>query len=176
MELVDSAGIRETDDLIEARGVARSQDEVSDSVLVLVVLDYLTEDLAKNFASILDKKNHLFVFNKSDEKPPSQTYDCVVSAKSGEGIQELKKLIFNSIQNNNEGSKKTFIIRERHLVLFQSALSNLDACIEKISKESDVELAAEDLKMVRSSFDEFLGVKYPDDLLGDIFNDFCIGK
>ena len=176
MELVDSAGIRETDDLIEARGVARSQDEVSDSALVLVVLDYLTEDLAKNFASILDKKNHLFVFNKSDEKPPSQTYDCIVSAKSGEGIQELKKLIFNSIQNNNEGSKKTFIIRERHLVLFQSALSNLDACIEKISKESDVELAAEDLKMVRSSFDEFLGVKYPDDLLGDIFNDFCIGK
>ena len=74
------------------------------------------------------------------------------------------------------GSKKTFIIRERHLVLFRSALSNLDACIEKISKESDVELAAEDLKMVRSSFDEFLGVKYPDDLLGDIFNDFCIGK
>ncbi len=176
MELVDSAGIRETDDLIEARGVARSEDEVSDSALVLVVLDYLTEDLAKNFSSILDKKNHLFVFNKSDEKPPSQTYDCIVSAKSGEGIQELKKLIFNSIQNNNEGSKKTFIIRERHLVLFQSALSNLDACIEKISKESDVELAAEDLKMVRSSFDEFLGVKYPDELLGDIFNDFCIGK
>ena len=176
MELVDSAGIRETDDLIEARGVARSQDEVSDSALVLVVLDYLTEDLAKNFESILDKRNHLFVFNKSDEKPPSQTYDCIVSAKSGEGIQELKKLIFNSIQNNNEGSKKTFIIRQRHLVLFQSALSNLDACIEKITKENDVELAAEDLKMVRSSFDEFLGVKYPDDLLGDIFNDFCIGK
>ena len=120
MELVDSAGIRETDDSIEARGVARSQDEVSDSALVLVVLDYLTEDLAKNFSSILDKKNHLFVFNKSDEKPPSKTYDCIVSAKSGEGIQELKKLIFNSIQNNNEGSKKTFIIRERHLVLFQS--------------------------------------------------------
>ena len=82
----------------------------------------------------------------------------------------------NSIQNNNEDSKKTFIITERHLVLFQSALSNLNACIEKISKESDVELAAEDLKMVRSSFAEFLGVKYPDDLLGDIFNDFCIGK
>ncbi len=176
MELVDSAGIRKTDDLIEARGVARSGDEVHDSALVLVILDHLTENLAKDFVSILNKKNHLFVFNKSDEKPPSQAYDCVVSAKSGEGIKELKKLIFNSIQKDNEGSKKTFIIRERHLVLFQSALSNLDACIEKISDESDVELAAEDLKMVRSSFDEFLGIKYPDELLGDIFNDFCIGK
>ena len=176
MELVDSAGVRETSDLIEARGVARSGDEVHDSALVLVILDHLTEGLAKSFAEILKKKNHLFVFNKSDEKPPSNTYDCVVSAKSGEGIQGLKKLIFNCIQKNNEGSKKTFIIRERHLILFQSALSSLDACIEKISEERDIELAAEDLKMVRSSFDEFLGVKYPDELLGDIFNDFCIGK
>jgi tRNA U34 5-carboxymethylaminomethyl modifying GTPase MnmE/TrmE len=48
--------------------------------------------------------------------------------------------------------------------------------MDKISKEGDVDVAAEDLRMVRSSFDEFLGVKYPDDLLGDIFNDFCIGK
>ena len=176
MELVDSAGVRETDDLIETKGVALSGKEVHDSALVLVVLDHLTESLAEGFASILNKKNHLFVFNKSDEKPPSQAYDCIVSAKSGEGIQELKKLIFNSVPKNNEGSKKTFIIRDRHLVLFQSALSSLDACIEKVSEESDIELAAEDLKIVRSSFDEFLGVKYPDELLGDIFNDFCIGK
>ena len=176
MELVDSAGVRETDDLIEAKGIDLSGNEVNDSALVLVVLDHLTESLAKGFSSILDKKNHLFVFNKSDKRSPSQKYDCVVSAKSGEGIQELKKLIFDSIQKNNEGSKKTFIIRERHLVLFKSALSSLDACIDKISKESDVDVAAEDLRIVRSSFDEFLGVKYPDDLLGDIFNDFCIGK
>jgi tRNA modification GTPase len=176
MELVDSAGVRETDDLIEAEGVARSGDEINDSALVLVVLDHLTESLAKGFSSILNKKNHLFIFNKSDKRPPSQEYDCVVSAKSGEGVQELKKIIFDSIQKNNEGSKKTFIIRERHLVLFKSALSSLDACIDKISKESDVDVAAEDLRLVRSSFDEFLGVKYPDELLGDIFNDFCIGK
>jgi len=176
MDLVDSAGVRETDDLIEAKGVARSGDEVHDSALVLVVLDHLTESLAKDFSLILNKKNHLFVFNKSDEKLPTQSYDCVVSAKSGEGVQELKKLIFNSIKKNNRGSKKTFIINERHLVLFKSALSSLDACIDKISKESDVDIAAEDLRMVRSSFDEFLGVKYPDELLGDIFNDFCIGK
>ena len=48
--------------------------------------------------------------------------------------------------------------------------------MEKILDERDVDVAAEDLKLVRSSFDEFLGIKYPDELLGDIFNDFCIGK
>ena len=176
MELVDSAGIRETDDLIETKGVALSNNEVHDSALVLVILDHLTESLAEGFASILNKKNYLFVFNKSDENSPNQAYDCVVSAKSGEGIQKLKNLIFDSIRNTNKESKKTFIVRERHLVLFQSALSNLDACMDKISKESDIDVAAEDLRMVRASFDEFLGVKYPDELLGDIFGDFCIGK
>ncbi|MDC0061812.1 tRNA uridine-5-carboxymethylaminomethyl(34) synthesis GTPase MnmE [Pseudomonadota bacterium] len=176
MELVDSAGVRETDDLIETKGVALSGNEVHDSALVLVVLDHHTESLAEDFASILNKKNHLFIFNKSDEGSPKQVYDCVVSAKSGEGIQKLKKMIFDSIQITYKGSKKTFIVRERHLVLFQSALSSLDACIDKISKESDVDVAAEDLRMVRATFDEFLGVKYPDELLGDIFSDFCIGK
>jgi tRNA modification GTPase len=176
MELVDSAGVRETDDLIEAKGVARSGSEIHDSALILVILDHFTENRVEDFKSRLSKKNRLLVFNKSDEKSPIQTYDCVVSAKSGEGVQELKKMIFESIQKNKNDLKKTFIIRERHLVLFKSALSNLSACIEKISDERDFDVAAEDLRLVRSCFDEFLGVKYPDDLLGDIFNDFCIGK
>jgi tRNA U34 5-carboxymethylaminomethyl modifying GTPase MnmE/TrmE len=52
----------------------------------------------------------------------------------------------------------------------------LESCIYKISNNQDVDVAAEDLRLIRSSFDEFLGIKYPDDLLGDIFKDFCIGK
>ena len=176
MELVDSAGIRDTGDSIEADGVALSSKEIEDSALVLVVLDHSTEAYVESFKSMVSEKNHLMVFNKSDEKNPSEKYDCVVSAKSGKGVQKLKKMIFDSIQQNKNTSKKTFIIRERHLVLFNTALSSLDACIEKISNEKDVDVAAEDLRLVRSSFDEFLGIKYPDDLLGDIFNDFCIGK
>lgn len=176
MELVDSAGIRDTSDSIEADGVALSSKEIEDSALVLVVLDHSTEAYIENFKSMVSEKNHLMVFNKSDEKNPAEKYDCVVSAKSGKGVQKLKKMIFDSIQQNKNTSKKTFIIRERHLVLFNTALSSLDACIEKISNEKDVDVAAEDLRLVRSSFDEFLGIKYPDDLLGDIFNDFCIGK
>ena len=176
MELVDSAGIRDTSDSIEADGVALSSKEIEDSALVLVVLDHSTEAYVESFKSMVSEKNHLMVFNKSDEKNPAEKYDCVVSAKSGKGVQKLKKMIFDSIQQNKNTSKKTFIIRERHLVLFNTALSSLDACIEKISNEKDVDVAAEDLRLVRSLFDEFLGIKYPDDLLGDIFNDFCIGK
>ena len=176
MELVDSAGVRSTSDSIEAEGVALSSAEIQGSELILVVLDHSTEAHIERFRSMVLKRNHLMVFNKSDEKNPTEKYDCVVSAKSGKGVQALKKMIFDSIQQSKNSSKKTFIIRERHLVLFNTALSSLDACIEKISNEKDVDVAAEDLRLVRSSFDEFLGIKYPDDLLGDIFNDFCIGK
>ena len=179
MELVDSAGIRETNDLIEAMGVALSGVGVEESDLILVVLDHLTENYIDSFGSTLKEKSFLLVFNKSDEKEPLNSYDCVVSAKSGSGVQELKELIFKFIKEdkkNKEGSKKTFLIRERHLSLFNTALSALNSCIQKISNEDAVDIAAEDLRQVRSSFDEFLGVKYPDDLLGDIFKDFCIGK
>ena len=176
MELVDSAGVRDTDDLVEAEGVALSGNEIPESALILIVLDHVTESLAGVFKSMVIGKNHLMVFNKSDEKNPVEDYDCVVSAKSGSGIQELKKMVFNSIQQGKNSSKKTFIIRERHLALFNAALSSLDDCMEKILNERDIDVAAEDLKLVRSSFDEFLGIKYPDELLGDIFNDFCIGK
>ena len=176
MELVDSAGIRETDDLVEKSGVALSGDEVKSSSLILIVLDHDTEELLSRFKSKLSDKKHLVVFNKSDKQHPSGCYDCVVSAKSGDGVQELKNKIFELIQEGKDVTKKTFIIRERHLNCFNSALSNLNACIEKISNERDVDVAAEDLRLVRSSLDEFLGIKHSDDLLGDIFKDFCIGK
>jgi len=176
MELVDSAGVRETDDSIEAMGVTLSGGEIEGSTLILVVVDHLTEDCVEGLKSRLFKKNYLLVFNKSDEVSPVKSYDCVVSAKSGYGVQKLKEKIFESVQNNKNSFKKTFVIRERHLDLFNKALFNLNACIEKISNERDVDVAAEDLRLVRSYFDEFLGVKYPDELLGDIFKDFCIGK
>ena len=61
---------------------------------------------------------------------------------SQEKVFKIKKMIFDSIQQS-KNFKKTFIIRERHLVLFNAALSSLDACIEKISNEKDVDVAAE---------------------------------
>ena len=176
MDLVDSAGIRETDDLVERSGVVLSGDEVKNSNLILIILDHDTEELLPSLKSKLSDKKYLVIFNKSDKQHPKNCYDCVVSAKSGDGVQELKKKIFELIQEDKNITKKTFIIRERHLECFSSALSNLNACIKKISNERDIDIAAEDLRLVRSSFDEFLGIKYSDDLLGDIFRDFCIGK
>ena len=176
LELVDSAGVRETDDFIEAQGIALSNSELGVTDVVLVVLDEATEHLAPKFLVAVGEKKHLLVFNKVDQSVALTGVDCSVSAKTGDGVQNLKDLILTLIKRGSHESKKTHLIRDRHLVLFQSALTYLEDCMVKVEEEKDVDVAAEDLRLARSCFDEFLGVKYPDALLGDIFKDFCIGK
>jgi tRNA modification GTPase len=176
LELVDSAGVRETDDFIEAQGIALSNSELEATDVVLIVLDASTEHLAPKFLVAVGEKKHLLVFNKVDQSVALTGVDCSVSAKTGDGVQNLKDLILALIKRGSHESKKTHLIRDRHLALFQSALAYLEDCMVKVGEEKDVDVAAEDLKLARSCFDEFLGVKYPDALLGDIFKDFCIGK
>jgi len=60
--------------------------------------------------------------------------------------------------------------------LFKDSLRHLDGCALKIQREKDIDIAAEDLRLSRACLNDFLGVKFPDDLLGEIFKDFCIGK
>ena len=81
MELVDSAGVRETDDLIEKDGVALTGDEVKSSSLILIILDHNTEELLSKFKSKLSDKKHLVVFNKSDKKLPKK--NTIVSSLQG---------------------------------------------------------------------------------------------
>jgi tRNA modification GTPase len=128
------------------------------------------------FISLLDGKKYLLVFNKIDESSPSEDFDCLVSAKTGEGIQGLKDMVLPLIENSSKDSEKTFLIRDRHLMLFQKSLDHLDSCTLKIQQEKDIDVAAEDLRLSRACLNDFLGVKFPDDLLGEIFKDFCIGK
>ena len=175
-ELVDSAGVRDAGDLIEQKGVDLSNKEIDEVDLVLVVLDGSTESFLPVFSEAVRGKNHLFVFNKIDKGDGGKGFNCLVSAKTGEGVQDLKNLILKSIKSSPIKSKKTFLVRGRHLSLFENALRQLNECELKIKQEKNIDLAAEDLRLARGCFDEFLGVKFPDDLLGDIFKDFCIGK
>ena len=93
LELVDSAGIRETGDVVESRGVELSKSKLVETDVVLVVFDKNTEASVPAFISLLDGKKYLLVFNKIDESSPSGDFDCLVSAKTGEGIQGLKDMV-----------------------------------------------------------------------------------
>ena len=107
--------------------------------------------------------------------PRSGGFDCLVSAKTGEGFNELKDVLadaFKVCENNDY----TYLVRDRHISLFNSSLENLRNALLKIKNVEGLELVAEDLRLARKSLDDVVGVKTSDSLLGDIFSNFCIGK
>ena len=75
-----------------------------------------------------------------------------------------------------DSHSSTYLVRERHINLFGDSVLSLKGALERLKKAEVMELAAEDLKIARSCLDEIVGFKSSDDLLGDIFSTFCIGK
>jgi tRNA modification GTPase len=75
-----------------------------------------------------------------------------------------------------ENNDYTYLVRDRHISLFNSSLENLRSALLKIKNVEGLELVAEDLRLARKSLDDVVGVKTSDSLLGDIFSSFCIGK
>ena len=102
-------------------------------------------------------------------------FDCCLSAKTGEGFELFKERLKGVFAEENN-SDSTFLVRQRHINLFEESVLNLRAALDKLRKAEVLELAAEDLKIARSCLDEVVGFKSSDDLLGDIFSTFCIGK
>ena len=76
----------------------------------------------------------------------------------------------------NSPKKYDFLVRDRHEVLFNKSVSDIELAVAGLLDNKPLELVAEDLKSARSNLDEVVGVKYSDSLLGDIFSSFCIGK
>ena len=105
----------------------------------------------------------------------NDVFDCRVSAKTGEGFNKLKDLISSSFKSDTSGDY-TYLVRDRHINLFQSSVSHLQNGFSKINDGSGLELVAEDLRLARKDLNEIIGVKVSDSLLGDIFSSFCIGK
>ena len=99
-----------------------------------------------------------------------------MSAKTGQGFDVLRGLISSRLLDDFKEEKYDYLIRERHVDLFNAAVFDLGKALHGLNNENSLEIVAEDLKNARSSLDELVGVKFSDSLLGDIFNSFCIGK
>jgi tRNA modification GTPase len=174
----DSAGIRETKDLIEARGIDLSISEVSRSDVVVGIFDSCDEDVINKFRKISAEAESVFlaVYNKLDlSKADIKLFDCCVSAKTGEGFDDFKKVLGNAFRDKDIGDYN-YLVRERHIDLFNKTISSLKSAEKRLLSNDAMELAAEDLRISRSYIGDVVGVKTSDSLLGDIFNSFCIGK
>ena len=173
----DTAGLRETDDVIESKGMQFALDHLSSVDLVIGVFDSDKKPILDKFSELAKEKKYLKIYNKTDLGcvVGGGVFDCLVSAKTGEGFDELKKLISETFKSNVSGDYM-YLVRDRHIKLFQSSISYLENALLKLNKDGGLELIAEDLKLARDDLNEIIGVKMSDSLLGDIFSSFCIGK
>ncbi len=180
--VADTAGLRKTEDLIEAEGVRRALQHQEKADLVLLVVDASTENL-EDLPVIPDPKRTIVVWNKEDlivdkaaQLPLVNGLDSVlISTQSASGLELLKQKILQHA-GITESSEGVFSARRRHL----DALARTEALAQhgllQLCEYAAPELLAEDLRQAQQTLGEITGKFSSDDLLGEIFSSFCIGK
>ena len=126
---------------------------------------------------MIGKLNYLLVYNKidvSDKRPLG--FDLFVSAKKMDGLGELRKLLDKKLSVNESGKDLTYLVRERHVNIFSEVSSKLELVSASIEANESLDVVAENLKVCRDLLAEVVGLKTSDELLGEIFSSFCIGK
>jgi tRNA modification GTPase len=185
LRLIDTAGLRDSSDQIEAEGVRRAFNEVSQADRVLLVVDASeTEtdlerhELVKKFS---DQASKLIILrNKIDLTNDLYSSDTLgypvinVSAKTGQGITELKEHLKSCI--GFEGQETVYLARRRHLDALNRANSHFENAQQQLLVYQAGELVAEELRQAQNVLGEITGEFRSDDLLGKIFSTFCIGK
>ena len=179
LHIMDTAGLRKSEDEVENMGIARTHQIVSRADLILLLLDGAQGCTAEDvgiISSLPPDIPHLLVFNKSDLLEKDHDRDLksgiYISAKSGEGLDDLREEILKLIGWHHQESG-TFIARERHLVALSETLSHINRAFIVLQ---NAELLAEELRLAQQALGRITGRFSPDDLLGEIFSNFCIGK
>lgn len=183
LHIMDTAGLRASEDALENLGIERARQTIHRADLILLLLDASTGITAQDeeiLAGLPADIPRLMVFNKIDlpsmpasaVAPPAATPFIRVSAKTGEGIEELRgKLLEAAGWRDLESG--IFMARERHLRALTKAQTHLSRAQMVLSS---AELFAEELRLAQHALNEITGEFTPDDLLGEIFSRFCIGK
>lgn len=180
LHLIDTAGIRESNDYVEAIGIERSQKAIQSADLVLLVLDS-SKELDAEDMRLLDltkDKKRIIVANKTDLKPVWSLNNSVyISAKEGNGLDELadKILEITSINTFNE-LEGNYLNNSRQIDLMNKAYEALVSASNAIDEQMDVDLIEIDLKNAFDSLGEITGEAYQDELITALFTKFCLGK
>ena len=184
LHIIDTAGLRESEDVIEQEGVKRAKQVIENADRILYVVD-INDQRKAPLEELIDKVPENIgvttVYNKIDKlEHAAELIDAVdtkiyLSAKTGNGIDLLKQHLKNCMgyQLKNEGQ---FIARRRHLDAIDAAEVHLELADENLHKTKAGELLAEELRFAQEALSSITGEFSSDDLLGRIFADFCIGK
>jgi len=182
LHIIDTAGLHNSNDIIEQEGIKRAYTEINNADVVLLVFDTkdnlpdfsILPDLVKN-KPIICIRNKIDLSNtKSEIKKLDTQLEVSLSAKNGDGVDLLKKTLaeFAGLNSNGEG---VFLARKRHINSIDQTLIYIDSALEQLENGAS-ELVAEDLRQAGMSLGQITGEFSSDDLLGEIFSSFCIGK
>ncbi len=181
LHIMDTAGLRESEDTVEKMGIARTHQTVQRADLVLLLVDATRSITAEDEAIISTLPGdipRLLVSNKMDLVPTefrlsASTEPCIpVSVKTGEGLEQLRAKLLEAVGWRDQDSG-AFMARERHTQALTTAQAHLHQAEAVLARP---ELFAEELRLAQQALNEITGEFTADDLLGEIFGRFCIGK
>lgn len=187
LNISDTAGIRETDDVVEKIGVDKSIKTITDAELILYVLDSseeLNEDNFKIFEKIKDK-NVIIIFNKNDKSksisinkiPKEFNKQVSISLLDEKGLDELSDIIKSSLHNTNLIlDDEIYIANERQVELLKNAEESIKRVIESIENNVSEDFLTIDLTDAYAELGKILGEEIEEDIVNKIFKDFCMGK
>ena len=176
--LADTAGIRETENEVEKKGISLALGKSKEADLNIVVIDISSNVINKKITELINKDS-IVLLNKSDiVDNQNHKYDAdtiLVSVKDNKNIDILIKKIKEKLSNKFISNNTALITRERHRVKLNECLKELNNFMKK-DQNKDIELAAEDLRMATRHLGSIVGKVDIEEVLGSIFKDFCIGK
>lgn len=176
VNFLDTAGIRDTEDVIEKIGVEKSKKMIDESDFVIFMTESGREltDEEKEIMSLLKNKKTIFLLNKNDECDEKREGFISVSAKKGTGIDKLKKEISSLLDKGVESNAMIANERQREAVI--NALKSIKTAKETLEKGDFSDLAVIDISYAAQYLGEADGQSLNDEVVDRIFRDFCLGK
>ena len=182
IHIIDTAGLHDSDDVVEQEGIRRAHNEINNADIILLVFDSrdskanlsILPDSVKNKPKILVRNKIDLAGHKSSVKKVGNITEISISAKNGDGIDTLRESL-SEFAGLNSGIEGVFVARKRHLDAIEETLEFINSALSQLNSGSS-ELVAEDLRQAGMKLGQITGEFSSDDLLGEIFSSFCIGK
>jgi tRNA modification GTPase len=184
LTLVDTAGLRDSDDIVEREGIRRARAELAAADVAILVSESAGRDADFELLhGCAPRAAKLIVHNKIDlsgeaarlERAGADEVHLYLSAQRGYGVRLLRDELLR-LAGGGDGAAGTFSARTRHVVALEAVANELAAAAQALHVDRAGELAAEHLRLAQRALGEITGEYRSDDLLGAIFSTFCIGK
>ncbi len=187
IKIIDTAGIRETDDVVEKIGVERSRAKINDADLIILILDSsneLTEE-DKEIINHISNKKYMILLNKSDlnskiTQKDLENINCTniysISAKTSEGIDEVRTAIKDMFFKGEISTNNVIITNTRHKEALLRAYECIESAINTLNYTFAIDLASIDIRNAWTFLGEITGDSLEENIIDKIFKDFCLGK